>query len=56
MLCPKCSTELLVDHVVRRQTPEGEITDYYYVCRNPQCADHLKTYSAAGEAAETTIR
>lgn len=38
MDCPRCSKELLIDHV-------DENGKYFYVCMNPQCSEYRRAFN-----------
>jgi len=50
--CPKCPTELLLDHT----KVENDKTVYVYVCMNPKCPDYKKAFTASGEQVEPQIK
>ena len=52
MLCPKCRSELLLDHVVQR----GDTKDFYYACINPQCSERGTAFKPTGETTKSTIQ
>jgi hypothetical protein len=56
MLCPKCKTELSLDHVTEYTNPDTgtKTTNYFYTCTNPPCENYLTILNGCekGEAAQ----
>lgn len=52
MNCPKCSHELLLDHV----TEKSGIKEFFYTCINPRCSEKGKAFKPTGETTKSTIK
>jgi len=52
MKCPKCPTELILDHT----KTEGDKTVYVYVCLNPKCEIYRKAFTVSGQEELTQIK